>query len=85
MALGHLDWGRARLAVAIERVADALLVEEAQQRIASASRDFTVVMDPFHPVPPAETSFKNCVGCYPESYPDRTFAKVDRQVQRLRY
>ena len=37
MAMGHLDWAAARLAVAIERVAEALLVEEEmQQHIVSA-------------------------------------------------
>jgi hypothetical protein len=30
MAPGHFDWGRVRLAVTIERVAEALLVEEAK-------------------------------------------------------
>jgi propanediol dehydratase small subunit len=37
---GHLDWGRARLAVAIERVAEALLVEEEAQQHIVPAREF---------------------------------------------
>jgi hypothetical protein len=34
--MGHLDWAASRLAAAIERVSEALLVEEETQRIVPA-------------------------------------------------